>query len=625
LLQTLYHEFDTNARNLNVFKVETIGDCYVAATGLPDAQHDHAMRMARFSSKIMLSMIEVTRQLEIRLGPDTGELRLRVGLHSGAVTAGVLKGAKARFQLFGDTMNMAARMEHNSLPNRIQCSEATAALMRAAGKDHWIRPREEKVQVKGKGEVQTYWIAPKSGGPSMASSDKNDLDELVSNQDHDEDYSSSPAWGNTKLVFDLGTPGNRYQRLIDWNVELLGGLLKQIEAKRRDLRTRTRDIVPSMELQGGSTALDEVAEIITLPQFDPKGVNRKKTRAEDIELSVEVITQLRDYVTTIASMYRDNAFHSFEHASHVTMSTNKLLKRVVIRDAQDSNEINALDLHDYTYGITSDPLTQFTLVFCALVHDVDHAGVSNFQLIQEEATIAQLYKNKSVAEQNSVDLAWDLLMDPNYKDLQKAVYVNADELKRFRQLMVNIVLATDIFDKEMKAIRERRWGRAFQYGEEEEEEKSPGNQPIKALQRDYDTPLSHIEGANLKATIVVEHLIQAADVAHTMQHWEIYLKWNERLFNEMYSAWENERAGKDPSIGWYEGEIMFFDKYVIPLAKKLDDCGVFGVSSDECLNYANQNRKQWAIRGDRIVEEMIQRYQEKNTKGARRKCSQVGK
>ena len=60
------------------------------------------------------------------------------------------------------------------------------------------------------------------------------------------------------------------------------------------------------------------------------------------------------------------------------------------------------------------------------------------------------------------------------------------------------------------------------------------------------------------------------------------------------------------------GEIMFFDKYIIPLAKKLDSCGVFGVSSDECLNYAKQNRKQWAIEGDQVVEDMLQRFREKH-------------
>jgi 3'5'-cyclic nucleotide phosphodiesterase len=55
---------------------------------------------------------------------------------------------------------------------------------------------------------------------------------------------------------------------------------------------------------------------------------------------------------------------------------------------------------------------------------------------------------------------------------------------------------------------------------------------------------------NRKATIVIEHLIQASDVAHTMQHWHIYRKWNERFFMECYQAWKEGRAEKDPSIGW---------------------------------------------------------------------------
>ena len=65
-----------------------------------------------------------------------------------------------------------------------------------------------------------------------------------------------------------------------------------------------------------------------------------------------------------------------------------------------------------------------------------------------------------------------------------------------------------------------------------------------------------------------------------MQHWHVYQKWNERLFHEMYSAFQTGRWSKDPSAGWYQGEIGFFDNYIIPLAKKLKDCGVFGVSSD---------------------------------------------
>ena len=61
----------------------------------------------------------------------------------------------------------------------------------------------------------------------------------------------------------------------------------------------------------------------------------------------------------------------------------------------------------------------------------------------------------------------------------------------------------------------------------------------------------------------------------------------------------------NPAAFWYGGELGFFDNYIIPLAKKLEDCGVFGVSSDECLNYALQNRAEWEARGKAIVQEML--------------------
>ncbi len=101
--------------------------------------------------------------------------------------------------------------------------------------------------------------------------------------------------------------------------------------------------------------------------------------------------------------------------------------------------------------------------------------------------------------------------------------------------------------------------------------------------------------------IVIEHLIQASDVAHTMQHWHIYEKWNERLFAEMSVAFQQGRMGKDPAEGWYKGELGFFDNYIIPLAKKLKECGVFGVSSEEYLNYAKSNRRDWELKGRDMI------------------------
>ena len=167
------------------------------------------------------------------------------------------------------------------------------------------------------------------------------------------------------------------------------------------------------------------------------------------------------------------------------MSVVKLLSRVV---APDIGEVKDKSLHDHTYGITSDPLTRFAVVLSALIHDVGHTGVSNAQLVKEKRPIATLYKNKSVAEQNSVDLAWDLLMEPQYENLRRQIYATEAEFKRFRQLVVNSVMATDILDKDLKKWRNDRWDVALDASRSEEEKTSR-------------------RAVNRKATIVIEHFI----------------------------------------------------------------------------------------------------------------------
>jgi class 3 adenylate cyclase len=105
LLENIYGTFDAIAVKRGVFKVETIGDSYVAVTGLPEPRKDHAICMVKFARDCRKQMIELVQKLELTLGPGTADLEMRFGLHSGPVTAGVLRGQKSRFQLFGDTVN----------------------------------------------------------------------------------------------------------------------------------------------------------------------------------------------------------------------------------------------------------------------------------------------------------------------------------------------------------------------------------------------------------------------------------------------------------------------------------------------------------------------------------------
>jgi len=88
--------------------------------------------------------------------------------------------------------------------------------------------------------------------------------------------------------------------------------------------------------------------------------------------------------------------------------------------------------------------------------------------------------------------------------------------------------------------------------------------------------------------------------------WHVYQKWNRRLFEEMYLAYEMGRDPVDPSTGWYEAELTFFDEYVIPLAREMDKYQVFGVAGGECLSYATKNRKEWAVKGMDMVRTYVQ-------------------
>jgi class 3 adenylate cyclase len=347
LLETVYHAFDEIARRRRVFKVETVGDCYVAVVGLPDPRPDHPIVMARFARECLTKMNQLTKKLEVQLGPDTGDLSMRIGIHSGPVTAGVLRGDKSRFQLFGDTVNTAARMESTGERNRIHLSYETAKLLIGSNKGHWLKQRTDLVQAKGKGVLQTYWLDSLLRSSAKSSSGKSDKD----------GSNSKAAVEDTKFVeggwkLKIPSADQKLQRLIGWNTDVLGRLIKQIIARRNAAaklgRIRIDDSqvleLPPQEM--GKTVLDEVKEVIHLPAFDAV-VLEKQEDPNGIILNEAVMDQLKDFVGMIASLYRENSFHNFEHASHVTMSVVKLLSRITTADAlTEKTNRDAHSLHD---------------------------------------------------------------------------------------------------------------------------------------------------------------------------------------------------------------------------------------------------------------------------------------
>lgn len=599
LLESIYNSFDKIARKMSVFKVETIGDTYVAVAGLPNPIDDHAEVMARFAYKCLVKMNSLVHNLELSLGPGTSDLCMRFGLHSGPVTAGVLRGEKSRFQLFGDTVNTAARMESTGMRNRIQISKQTRDLLVRAGKETWTKARDNKVVAKGKGELQTYWIVlgSQSGSTGSSSSKVENGGSREEKQTMFLKHATESALKSSTSMpvsFDKHDPAR--QRLILWNAENLLVLVQKIYLSRSkgDMVDKTSWRKICLDIESGTTPINEATETIDFPtQPVVVGDNREKNAISDV-----VVKQLVHLVSRISSMYNDNNFHNFAHASHVTQSVSKLLSRLAAFD--DGMDHHGKDsamnhgCHGFASRIVSDPLGHFAIVFSALVHDVDHPGVPNSTLIREGNEMATIYKNQSCAEQHAIDLAWTIFMEPTYEDLRFCLYRTKEELAHFRQVMINSVIATDLFDTERCSMRRQRW--EWSFGADNPNVKPPRAEH--SLQNDL---------MNQKATLVLEHMIQASDVSHTMQHWHIYISWNEKLFHEMYAAFKKGRSGDDPSHGWYQGELKFFDNYIIPLAQKLKDCKVFGVSGDEYMTYALQNREEWATKGKQIVGEYLGR------------------
>ena len=114
--------------------------------------------MAEFANECRSKTNSVLEALKSEFGSSIENLSMRFGLHSGSVTAGVLRGWKSRFELFGDTINTASRMESTGAPDKIQISKETAEALSIYGKDSWFVPRIDLVHAKGKGFLQTYWL-----------------------------------------------------------------------------------------------------------------------------------------------------------------------------------------------------------------------------------------------------------------------------------------------------------------------------------------------------------------------------------------------------------------------------------------------------------------------------------
>jgi guanylate cyclase len=153
ILDRLFSRFDTLVERHGLEKIKTIGDCYMAAAGVPDPSRDHARRTALLA----LDMREVVATSAA--GEGFG-LQLRIGINSGPVIAGVIGSKRFLYDLWGDPVNTASRMESQGTPGEIQITSEMYELL----KDEFVCRRRGTIEVKGKGRMETwYLVGPRSG------------------------------------------------------------------------------------------------------------------------------------------------------------------------------------------------------------------------------------------------------------------------------------------------------------------------------------------------------------------------------------------------------------------------------------------------------------------------------
>lgn len=454
LLNQLYSVMDFLASHFKLYKIETIGDAYMCCSGLPIPDIYHAENIANFS----IAVQECVKQIHSPI--DGKPIQLRIGIHTGHCTAGVVGTLTPHFCLFGDLVNATARHEQTSESDKIQCSNELyrrLKYLRNDDKEQFVFEQRGYVDMKGKGKCLTYFL--EGASPYNQYCRSTALDEL---SEHVNDMLESRKWKRRRYFRRSGSfqsslssvtlseqlssvalyeqPGpssilshtDTVRKNAVWDIS---HIIHDNNSKPHTLIENPNDNIEDNSLHEVDDMIDIFDEVVgkqSIPRFHvPKSqIHIGETREEQVETIYVTLLhsllsclnhfhdkvvvddkfkiQLMNYIERISLQYNiDNQSHNLGRTTYALVWSDLLYKHIA----------------KYDNCFQEYPWYHLILLFSVLVKDCKHFGLTNEQLKCNKHPICDYYGSNDAQYKYSLQVGIDLLVEefPNlYNHIMKS-------------------------------------------------------------------------------------------------------------------------------------------------------------------------------------------------------------